>query len=212
MLVIKKSGINIVSLFKKYLEDISKPIYNKYCGCDSWYDDWDDYGDYYGDGYDYFFDGVGYPGYHQKKKSSIGNVSVKKQKKRGKRGSGKKSKCVPLYNNINSEILSDNLYDNDEVTIYFYRDINDPDNKEIFYSLYDFNEFLDSEGIYVSQYETRQLLNRSISHCCIDSSFGGEPWLLSDSSYGGLAWSVCHDNDEVIWRDSMASNNSDLPY
>jgi hypothetical protein len=40
----------------------------------------------------------------------------------------------------------------------------------------------------------------------------GEPWLLSDSSYGSLAWSACNDSDELIWQESMASNNSDLPY
>ena len=211
MLVLKKNGINIISLFKKYLEDLSKPIYNQHCGYSGWYnDEWDEWDDYYGDGcgYDYFFNGVGYSGSSQKKKSTIGDVAIfKKGKKRGKRG--KKGKCIPL-------ISSDYLYDTDEVTIYFYRDINNPDNKEIFYSLYEFNEFLDSEGIYISNYETKQLLNRSISHCCIDPSFKslkGEPWLMSDSSYGGLAWSSCNDSDDLLFQERMLSSNSDdLPF
>ena len=213
MIELVKPRIDISSLFISYLEELSKPKYNYYGGYyDGWYDDeWDDwYGD--GCGYDAFFHGMGgYSNVNQKKKSTIGDVfPTKNGKKRGKRGKGKKGKCIPLYDN--------NLYDSDEVTIYYYRDINNPDEKEIFYSLYEFNEFLDSEGVYVSKYETKQLMNRSISHCCIDPSFTtlqNEPWLISDSSFGGLSWAVSGDNDDLLYRESMMYNNNngdDLPF
>lgn len=204
----KKRNNDIVLLFQEYLEESSKPISHSQCCYGDWYDDeWDNwYGDYYGDccGYDAFYNGS------SQKKNTIGNISIikkdseKKKHKRGKRGS-KRSHCVPLYNDV--------LCDSDEVTIYFYRDINNPDDKAIFYNLYEFNEFLDSEGIFVNSYETRNLLNRSISHCCVDPSLvesKGEPWLISDSSYGGLAWSVCGSNDELLFQESKTSD--DLPF
>lgn len=205
----KKRNNDIVSLFQEYLEESSKSIYHSQYGYSDWYDDeWDNwYSDYYGDccGFDNFYNGS------SQKKNTIGNISIikkgsdKKSHKRGKRG-GKRGRCIPLYKN-------DALCDSDEVTIYFYRDINNPNDKEIFYNLYEFNEFLDSEGIFVDSYETRNLLNRSISYCCVDPSLvesKGEPWLISDSSYGGLAWSVCGSNDDLPFQEINA--NDDLPY
>ena len=202
MIELKKCSTNLSTLFEEYLEESSKPKYNYYGGYD-YYDDWDDDYDYYGT----IFHGVGYD-YDYKKKVT---GSTYKSNKRGKRGGKKKGKSIPLY-----DVQTIDLYDSDEVTIYFYRDINNPDDKEIFYNLYEFNEFLDSEGIYISDYETKQLLNRNISHCCIDPSLvslKGTPWLLSDSSFGGLSWSVCGDTNELLSQESMLSKNNDgLPF
>ena len=204
MLKLKKRNLDISSLFSEYLSSLSRVIHYS-PSSSSLFDDYYGYDDY-DDGYDYWNDygicdsrhftssvdrvcGIG--------KKKVGKVSTK----RGKRG--KKGRCVPLY---------DSLYDSDEVTIYFYRDINNPDDKEIFYSLYEFNEYLDSEGIYLSTYETKQIMNRSITHCCIDPCLQGtkgEPWLISDSSYGSLVWQVSGTNDDIIF----ANNNSeDLPF
>ena len=221
MIELKKCSTDITTLFEEYLEELSKPKYNYYGGQGHWYGDYYDddyyddyYGDYYdGSGYGTLFRGMGCDATNsQKKKNTIGDTAViKKSNKRGKRGKGKKGKCIPLY-----DAKGQDLYDSDEVTIYFYRDINNPDDKEIFYNFYEFNEYLDSEGIYVSKYETKQLLNRSISYCCIDPSFAslkGEPWLISDSSYGGLSWTVCGDADELLSQESMlGSNSDDLPF
>ena len=216
MIELKKCSSDITTLFEEYLEELYNTKYDFYgCGSryfDDWYDDeWDNYyGDYY-DSYGSLFSG--YHSHHGKKKrNSIDETSIiKKCHKRGKRGK-KKSKCVPLYD-YDKDAVS--LYDSDEVTIYFYRDINNPDDKEIYYSLYEFNEFLDSEGIYVSDYEVRQLTNRSISHCCIDPSVIGiksEPWLISDSSYGGLSWSVSGDNDDLMSKEYSLHSSDDLPF
>lgn len=217
MIELKKCSSDISTLFKEYLDELTKPKYGYYgCGSrcfDGWYDDeWDNYYDDNYEGYGSLFDGY-YQSHHNKKKvNTIGNTAVvKKSHKRGKRGK-KKTKCVPLYDYDKD---AEYLYDIDNVTIYFYRDINNPDDKDIYYSLFEFNEFLESEGIYVSEYEVRKLMNRSISHCCIDPSiigFKSEPWLVSDSSYGGLSWSVSGDNDELLSQECSLHPSSDLPF
>lgn len=84
--------------------------------------------------------------------------------------------------------------------VYYYRDYNDPDTYEKFFSLYEFDEFCNSEGIYVSQEEVMNLMRRDISHCCIDpasASLYGQASLVTDSSYGGLRW-ACAESDEEI--------------
>lgn len=216
MIELKKCSSDITTLFAEYLEELSKPKYDYYgCGSryfDDWYDDeWDNYYDDYYDGYGNLFGG--YHSHHSKKKrNTIDETAVvKKSHKRGKRGK-KKNKCVPLYD-YDKDALS--LYGSDEVTIYFYRDINNPDDKEIYYNLYEFNDFLEDNGIYVSDFEARQLMNRSISHCCIDPSVIGiksEPWLISDSSYGGLSWNVSGDNDELLSQEHSLHPSDELPF
>jgi hypothetical protein len=218
MIELKKCSSDISTLFEEYLEELSKPKYDYYgCGSryfDDWYDDeWDNYYDDYYDGYGNLFGG--YHTHHSKKKrSTIDDTTVvKKGHKRGKRGKKKfTNKVVPLYD-YDKDAVS--LYDSDEVTIYFYRDINNPDDKDIYYNLYEFNDFLENEGIYVSEYEVRQLMNRNISHCCIDPSVIGiksEPWLISDSSYGGLSWNVSGDNDELLSQEYSLHPSDDLPF
>lgn len=208
MLHIKKKRLDISSSFSSYLKALEEQIlqYSSY----PYGDYYDDYDDYYGDCLP-FYDVYGCGSMITERKTScIDSVCHKsteriKSNKRGHRGS-KRGRCIPLYN--------DTLCDSDEVTIYFYRDINNPDTKEIFYNLYEFNEFLESEGIFVSKYETKQLMNRSISHCCIDPAFVGiksEPWLISDSSLGSLVWQVCGSNDDIsAYNASM--NSEDLPF
>lgn len=97
---------------------------------------------------------------------------------------------------LNSDDSDDDFYDN-EVCIYYYRDINDYDNRIKFDNYHDFDEFLTDEGIHVTRYEIRKIMNRSISHCCIDPcciGLSSELWLISDISYSGLCWSVSSDN------------------
>ena len=203
MLKLKKRNLDISTLFKEYLSSLSRVIH--YSPSSSYL--FDDYWDDYDDGYDYWNEYCSSNSHHI---SSIDRVcgnkkGVKFSSKRGKRGS-KKGKSIPLYSDDNF------LYDSDEVTIYFYRDINDPDKKEIFYSLYDFNEYLDGEGIYVSEYETKEIMKRCITHCCVDPYLRGvknEPWLISDSSYGSLVWQVCGSNDDIIFANN---NKEDLPF
>ena len=88
-----------------------------------------------------------------------------------------------------------------DVCIYFYRDINNQDNRLVFNNFNEFDSFLDDEGIYVTPYEIKKLMSRDVSHCCIEHCSVGltnEPWLVSDCSYSGLVWSVGGDiyNDD----------------
>lgn len=97
---------------------------------------------------------------------------------------------------LNSDDSDDYFYDN-EVCIYYYHDINDYNNRIKFDNYNDFDEFLTDEGIHITRYEIRKIMNRSISHCCIDTCSIGlsdELWLISDCSYSGLCWSVSSDN------------------
>jgi hypothetical protein len=95
----------------------------------------------------------------------------------------------------NNSISDDN--DENDVRIYFYRDIKNMDSRLLFTNLNDFDEFLDDEGIYVTPYEIKKLMSREVSHCCIEEFTIGsvtESWLISDCSYSGLSWSVSGDS------------------
>ena len=104
------------------------------------------------------------------------------------------------YGSSSSSIDNDSTSDdNDEndVCIYFYRDIKNMDSRLLFTNLNDFDEFLDDEGIYVTPYEIKKLMSREVSHCCIeDCTIGSvtESWLISDCTYSGLSWSVSGDS------------------
>lgn len=211
MLQLKKKRLDLCSLFESYLKESSNISYSGqpyqgYYG-DEWYDDW--YDNWYG-GYDYSGcnHGIDINGdlivYGNKKGKKKVNAS---STKRGKRGS--KKKCIPLYdNNISQGVFGDSLYCDDEVTIYYYPDINDTDTCEIFYSLHEFSDYLDRLGVYVSKYEVNQIMNRSITYCCIDPCCefsNGEPWLVTDSSLGGLLWSVgsVSNDDNGYYKDDL---------
>ena len=77
------------------------------------------------------------------------------------------------------------LLGNDAKTIFFYRDINNPDDYEEFYNLYSFDDFLRSNGIKISDYEVQKILNRDVTHCCSVNQ-DGDAWLVSDCNYGSL--------------------------
>lgn len=89
----------------------------------------------------------------------------------------------------------------DNKTIYFYRDVDNPDvNTEIFYSLHDFDNFLTEQGIEINDDEVRNIMTREVSHCCINPDIRatkGEVQLISDNSYGGLHWQ-CHGDETYV--------------
>ena len=129
-------------------------------------------GSVYDDWWDY--DDDYYPSYKK---------SVKKSKRGGKRTHSKKSK------NIDSD-----------VKILFYDDITDCRNVREFNSLYEFEEFMDSENIYISSSDQANLLKNKVTHCCKDPNFKSfeSPWLITDSTYGGLRWLCASDEEELV--------------
>lgn len=216
MIQLKKKRLDLGSLFATYLEECSKIKYSSspYCYDGYYGDDYDDwYNEWYGGGFDNYAAEYDMNGdlivYGKKSKKKV-TKSV--GTKRGKRGS-KKSKCIPLYSD-NDSIFNESLYSEDEVTIYYYPDVNNMDERKVFFNLHDFSDYLDNMGIYVSSYEVSQILNRSISHCCIDPCYEGskgEPWLVSDSSIGGLLWSIGAITDSSDYCNS-GYYKDDLPF
>ena len=66
----------------------------------------------------------------------------------------KNSKRTSSSKNVRYSDNEDNLFSrfDDDKKIYYYSDMNNPDdNVSIFYSVFDFDKFLDEEGIYVYQ-------------------------------------------------------------
>ena len=115
----------------------------------------------------------------------------KKNKKETRRGNKKNKK---KYNPLQEAIEDPN-----NRIIYFYRDIDNPDRAEIYFNLHDFDEFLQKEGIEMSDDEVNAIINRETSFCTINPDVqktNGTVQLISDSSYGGLYW-ACHEDEDI---------------
>ena len=69
----------------------------------------------------------------------------------------------------------------------------------MFFSLHNFDEFLQENGIEVNEQEVNNLMNRETSFCTINPDIkktNGTVQLITDGSYGGLYWS-CHEDEEI---------------
>ena len=189
MLILNKPRMDFGTVFKNFLKSYTPIIHNPYgCFFDDFETDWDDeYLNYINDGLYNFGNGISYS--KPSKKSKPKNRS--RYKSYGKNKSSKNK--LGRYNDIHSYNNYDD-YDDDldfsclgreAKTIFFYKDINNPDDYEEFYNLFDFDDYLRSNGIQISEYEVQKILNRDISHCCVTNK-DGEPWLVSDHNYGSL--------------------------
>ena len=127
-----------------------------------------------------------------------GYVSPKQIKKANKKAYKEKGKNKSFRKNKHKNIYdfdeNTNIYDVglEEKTIYYYRDINQPDDVEIFDNLHDFDNFLSEEGIEIGDDEVNKLMSRDISHCClnpIDRFNKNRLRIMSSSSYGDLRFS-----------------------
>ena len=122
--------------------------------------------------------------------------------KRGVRGSKKRSKPKKAVGNRqlwesgyvdsyrNNEVDDDISQDGD-ITIYFYRDVNQNNDVEIFTSLHAFDAFLDKEGIFVDDEALRVLMNSDWVFCAVDpmlEKYSGDKSLVCEASYGALCW------------------------
>lgn len=108
-----------------------------------------------------------------------------KRRKRGKKNKKRKKQLTDFCNT--------------EKRIYFYNCFDNPDDVEIFNNVYDFDEFLNAEGIEVPKECVDEIMNRDIIHCCVNPdtvSTNGMAELIVDNSYGGLYWQ-CSENDEM---------------
>jgi hypothetical protein len=192
-------------LFSSYLRECSKVIYTRGGYWDDFYDDMN--GDWWDNGY----------WYDEMPSSSVKVINKKhyqsdddeyypsyKQKsfKKNKRVRGKKHKGVTIYDSDAIESVSSSSKNESDITIHYYDDIMNPSSKRTFNSLYDFEEFLDSENIYVSSTDQASLLRNNVSHCCKDPNFKSldTPWLITDPTYGGLRWLCAANDDEMYYE------------
>ena len=185
-------------------------------------------------------DDVYYNGYSKHYGVGINHNKRKRGCRGGRKNSSKnRSKCIPLYShddydddivyplryNKNSKCNSsssknvrysdneDNLFSrfDDDKKIYYYSDMNNPDdNVSTFYSVFDFDKFLDEEGISVNESDIQSLLNRSVSHCCINPFVKNRLELMTDSSFGGLHYQYAENNDDLLAAEDVLAHSSSV--
>jgi hypothetical protein len=135
----------------------------------------------------------------------------KKESKRGSRGRGGKKRNNDGYSygldygtvdpdefwEHRRALYGDDFEDdeNDENRykhIYFYPDINDEGNVNEFHSLAEFNEFCGKHNYLVGSVDFENLKNWGVIHCCLDpvDLEYGDNTVITDTSYGGLYWTV----------------------
>ena len=127
----------------------------------------------------------------------------------------KNSKCNSSSSskNVRYSDNEDNLFSrfDDDKKIYYYSDMNNPDdNVSIFYSVFDFDRFLDEEGISVNESDIQSLLNRSVSHCCINPFVKDRLELMTDSSFGGLHYQYAENNDDLLAAEDVLAHSSSV--
>lgn len=105
----------------------------------------------------------------------------------------------------------DDDYDNDEEDededsyfeekfIYYYRDISQQDDVLEFNNLYEFEIFLDEEGVSLDENAIEYLTDETTIHCCINPyplKDNGTVTLITDHSYGALYY-MCSSSDNII--------------
>ena len=128
----------------------------------------------------------------------------------------KNSKCNSSSSsskNVRYSDNEDNLFSSfdDNKKIYYYSDMNNPDdNVSTFYSVFDFDRFLDEEGISVNESDIQSLLNRSVSHCCINPFVKDRLELMTDSSFGGLHYQYAENNDDLLAAEDVLAHSSSV--
>lgn len=181
LVLLNKPKPDLKLIFKSYIEERSRLeqerlqlIYT---------DDYDyDYDDTYG--YDYYNYLDDYYGLSNKKSkhSRIGNT------------------CVPniIYPKNKKSNRGYTYPSNNNLRIYYYEDVNDPDNVRRFSKYKNFDKFINSFGIKIGDEALNVILHNNTIHCCIDpkSLSTGKLELLAERSFGALRWS-CTDDGEL---------------
>lgn len=190
MLTLNKPRMDFSIVFKNFLKSYTPIIHNPYgCFWDEFDTDWydDDELSAMNEGFYSCCNGISYSKPSKKSKSKTRSRYRSYGKKSSKNHLGR-------YNDIHSyreyddddDMSSDfSCLGRDAKTIFFYKDINNPDDYEEFYNLFSFDDYLRNNGIQINDYEVQKILNRDISHCSVVNK-DGEPWLVSDHNYGSL--------------------------
>ena len=129
-----------------------------------------------------------------------GVMSVKSRKKVNKKRYKNGRKDYDEYW-TNRHTMYDGEYDEYEdyespyKLIKYYPDINNELSVIEFKSLKEFDDYCVVHGIYVGSVDYDNLKNWGIIHCCLDpiDLEYGDKTIITDSSYGGLYWTVSDD-------------------
>ena len=151
----------------------------------------------------------------------------KKYFKEGNKGTKKRSKVKyssysddedDYWNNRHSMYTHGEWNDEDEddyespyKSIKFYPDIENEMVYEEFHSLKEFDDYCTEHGISVGDVDYSNLRDWSVVHCCLDpiDEEYGEKAIITDSSYGGLYWTVSDDlTKKAVNNDDGQSNYS----
>lgn len=101
----------------------------------------------------------------------------------------------------------------DPIKIYYYRDYNTESDVEVFTNLNEFDQFVQDNGIIISDDVCQQILQSDEIHCSIDPYYWyrtGDQYLICESSYDNLSWEcrdrACDAADSAIDSSYMRSN------
>lgn len=178
---------DLMCIISKRIEEEEKAAQAEYVR--RWYDKYgeDGYGEYM------FYDCMGeddfpdddYP-YYGLSKKELKKLYGRKGKKKGKRHRHYDDEMEDdVYSNVDSEWKE----------INFYEDIENELSVIQFSSIKEFSDYCEEQDIKVGNVDGENLMNWDRIHCCLDplSLKYGEKDLITDTSYGGLYWTVADD-------------------
>ena len=134
-----------------------------------------------------------------------GRYKVKNGKK-GKKGKrGRNYKDLSLSYGYDEGIGFEDVESSYKL-IKFYDNIENEFCAREFHSIKEFNDFCDEKGYYVSTVDHCTLIDNQVIHCCLDpvSKSYGEDEIITDTSYGGLYWTVSGDLSK--YGDEISAN------
>ena len=208
---LSKSFINHLDYQRKEEDSLYYNGYYNGCYYPEIYTGNGDYWDEYYDEYDYW---NGY-GYHKKRRyedeeDDYRDVDIFDEFSKRKLNKKSKSRKNKKKEKVESKTYTD--YDSgyaliEDKIIYYYPDYLDSENRKVFNNIYEFDTFLDEEGIHVPEEETTNLLNRNVSHCSLNPKSrlkDGVLELISSNSYLDLKYN-CSDLESY---DEMTSEEA----
>lgn len=180
-------------MFKRYIDAYDKYMHDYYMRhssanpYDDYDDDWDNYGDYWDDDswVNQYWEGLmsRYNKRSQKGKHKTRSTDyVSKENKSKKKGNKHRYSDVPS----NKQDLRGSYK-----CIRFYWDVNNPDdNMEVFENVFEFDKYLEEQGISVSSDNVDKLLENDDSYCCLSpvTLDGNSNELLVGDTFGDLSW------------------------
>lgn len=94
-------------------------------------------------------------------------------------------------------------YEEPYKSIKFYPDVEDEMTYKEFFSLKEFDDFCKEHNYSVGAVDSNNLTNMSVVHCCLDpiDLEYGDKTIITDSSYGGLYWSI---SEDLTKKESMS--------